>query len=273
MPAVRRVAVAQRHAALGGRQDADGQHRVRRAAGGRRPVDRPPVPAAAALRAGQHHRGRAQGHPAAGVRRGPRVAHVQGGRGHLDQHVPDRGAGRDRRRPAGRRARVAVLRVQPRRRQRGGRARPHTRHGPVRGRGAVQARGRGAAGPHRPLLRQPERDQPERVQEEDLRHAGVPAPRRRAGAHHHIDQQRQGDGGEDAVRGPGPGRHALRRHAGADRALADRGPAQRRRPVRVRGRAVRPHIRLHAAVAQVQHRALFPVRARRRRVLQEPGQY
>lgn len=269
MSAVRRVAVAQRHATLGGRQNANGQHRVRRPAGGRRAVDRPPVPAAAAVRVGQHHGGGAQGHTAAGVRHRARVEDVQDGRRHLDRHVPDRGAGRDRRGPAGRRGGVAVLRLQPGRQQRGGGARPHTRHGPVRGRGPVQAGRGGAARPDRPLLRQPERDQPERVQEEDLRHA-VQA-RRRAGAHHHIDQQRQGDGGEDPVRGARPGRHALRRLDGADRALADDRPAERGRPVRVRGRDVRQHIRLHA-VAQVRLRTLLPVRARRRRVLQKPGQ-
>lgn len=78
VPAVRRVAVPQRDATLGRRQDADGQHRVGRPAGGRRPVDRPPVRAAAAVRVGQHHDRGAQGHTAAGARRGARVETVQG---------------------------------------------------------------------------------------------------------------------------------------------------------------------------------------------------
>lgn len=172
MSAVRRLAVSQRDATLGGRKNANGQHCVGRPAGGRRAVDRPPVPATATVRVGQHHRGRAQGHTAAGVRHRARVENVQDGRLHLDRHVLYRGAGRDRRGLTGRSGGFAVLRLQPGRQQRGGGARTYTRHGPVRGREQIQEGDGGAACPDCPLLRQPERNQPERVQEEDLQHAG-----------------------------------------------------------------------------------------------------
>lgn len=67
------------------------------------------------------------------------------------------------------------------------------------------------------------------------------------------------------------GRHALHGHVGTVHVRTDRRTAERGRPVRVRGRAVRQYIRLHA-VAEVRHGALFPVRSRRRRILQESGQ-
>jgi len=237
VPAVRRVAVAQRHPADGRRPHPDGQHRVGRSAGGRRPVDRPPVPAAAQVRAGQHHDRGPQGHTAAGAGRGARVADVQGGRGHMDSDVLHSGAGRDRRRAAGRRGRVAVLRVQPRDRHRHRGAGPHTGHRPVRGHGQVPAGGRGAPRPHHPLLRQSERDQPERVPRQGARRAQP--VRRAAGPHHHIDKQRQGDSGPGPVRRVRPVRHALRGQLGADHVRAAGRPAQRGRPARVRGRRVR----------------------------------
>jgi len=126
-------------------------------------VDRPPVPAATQVRAGQHHDRGPQGHTAPGAGRGARVADVQGGRGHLDSHVRHRGAGRDRRRAASRRACVPVLCVQPGNRNWRRRIGPDTRHRPVRRHGQVSTGCRGAPGPNRPLLRQPERDQPKRV--------------------------------------------------------------------------------------------------------------
>lgn len=151
-------------------------------------MDRSPVPAAAPVRFGQHHDRGAQGHTAAGVRHRPRVENVKGGRRHLARHLSDGDTGRDRRGPIGRRGGVVVLRVQSGHRQWRLRARPHTGHGPVRGHGPVQESGGGAPDPDCPLFRQPERDQPERVQEESVR---CPVPvRRRTGAHHHIDQQR-----------------------------------------------------------------------------------
>lgn len=186
----------------------------------------------------------------------------------MDRHVHHGRAGRDRRRVAGRRARVAVLRVRPGHRHRRRRAGSHPGHGPVRGHGPVPEGGRGATHTDRPLFRQPERDQPERVQEENPPDAQP--VRRRTGAHHHIGEQRQGDGGAHAVRRVRPVRHALHGHVRAVRVRASRRQAQRGRPVRVRGRAVRQHLRLHAH-AQVLHRTFLPDGARRCRVLQEPG--
>jgi len=231
-------------------------------------VDRPPVPAAAQVRAGQHHDRGPQGHTAAGAGRGARVADVQGGRGHLDSDVRHRGAGRDRRRAAGRRARVAVLRVQPGNRNRHRGARPDTRHRPVRGHGQVPAGGRGAPRSHHPLLRQPKRDQPERVPGEGAQRA-VPV-RREAGPHHHIDKQRQGNGGPSPVRRVRPVRYALRGQLGAYHVRAAGGPAQRGRSAGVRGRRVGQRVRLHASPA-TRLGAVLPIRPRRRRILQQPG--
>lgn len=224
-------------------------------------MDRPSVPAAAPVRAGQHNDRRAQGHTAAGAGRGARVAHVPSGRGHLDRHLPDRGAGGDRRGAAGRRGHVAVFRVQPRHRVRRVRAGSRARHRSVRGHGPVPEGGRSAPDPDRALHRQPERDQPEHVQDQGARRAQ--SVRRRAGAHIDIDQRRQGDGGQDPVRGVRLGRHALRRYARSGDVRQRGGPAARGRPVRVRGRAVRKRVRLHAD-HRFRRRTLLPVRARRR---------
>jgi len=231
-------------------------------------VDRPPVPAAAQMRAGQHHDRGPQGHTTAGAGRGARVADVQGGRGHLDRDVRHRGTGRDRRRAAGRRDRVAVLRIQPGHRDRRRGAGPDTRHRPVRGHGQVPSGGRGAPRPDRPLLRQPERDQPERVPGEGARRA-VPV-RRAAGPHHHIDKQRQGDGGPSPVRRVRPVRYALRGQLGAHHVHEVGRPAQRGRPACVRGRRVGQRVRLHARPA-TRLGSVLPVRPRRRRILQQPG--
>jgi len=268
VPAVRRVPVAQRHPADGRRPHPDGQHRVGRPSGGRRPVDRPPVPAAAQVRVGQHHHRRAQGHTAASHRRGARVADVQGGRGHLDRHLLHGGAGRDRRRAVGRRARVAVLRVQPRNRHRRGGVGPRPGHRPVRGHGQVPAGGRGAPRPDRPLLRKSERDQPELVPGQGARRA---QPVRRAvGPHHHIDKQRQGDRGPGPVRRVRPVRYALRGHLWTDHVRSSGRPAQRGRSARVRGRRVGQRVRLHEGPA-TGHGPVLPDRPRRRRVLQQLG--
>lgn len=66
-----------------------------------------------------------------------------------------------------------------------------------------------------------------------------------------------------------PVRHALHGHVRAVRIRASRRQAQRVRPVRVRGRPVRQHLRLHAH-EQVRHGPFLPHGARRCRVLQEP---
>lgn len=231
-------------------------------------MDRPPVPAAAQVRAGQYHDRGPQGYTAAGAGRGARVEDVQGGRGHLDSDVRHRGAGRDRRRAAGRRARVVVLRVQSGNRNRRRGAGPDTRHRSVRGHGQVPAGGRGAPRPYHTLLRQSERDQPERVPGEGARRA-VPV-RRAAGSHHHIDKQRQGNGGPSPVRRVRPVRYALRGQLGAYNVRAIGGPAQRGRPAGVCGRVVGQRVRLHATPA-TRFGAVLPVRPRRRRILQQPG--
>jgi len=116
-------------------------------------VDRPFVPTVAPVRVGQHHDRGPEGHTAAGARRGARVENVQGGRGHLDRHVPDRDTGGDRRGPAGRRGHVAAVRVRPGNGLGRDRAGPDTGHGPVRGHGQIPEGGGGAPDPDRPLFR------------------------------------------------------------------------------------------------------------------------
>jgi len=151
--AVRRVAVAQRLAADGRRQDADGQPRVRGHRSGRAALGRRRLRAAAQVRAVQHRRGGAQGAPVAGVGLPRRVEEIQVGRHRVDGHVRHRPRVGHRHRAADRRGRVAAVRVRQGRAERSARARPDTGHRPVRAARPVRRRRGSATRQDRPVHR------------------------------------------------------------------------------------------------------------------------
>lgn len=163
---MRRVAVPQRLAADRRRQDPNGQHRVRGHHSGRSAVGRRGVRAVAQVRAVQHSGGGPQGHPVPSVRPAQDLEELQVGRHRVDSDVRDRDRVRHRLRAAGRRLRVAAVRVRQRHPERGARARPAARHRPVHAAGPVPRR-RGGPGRQDTAVRgQPERGEPVRVQAE-----------------------------------------------------------------------------------------------------------
>uniref|UniRef100_A0A2S2Q151 Uncharacterized protein n=1 Tax=Sipha flava TaxID=143950 RepID=A0A2S2Q151_9HEMI len=273
VPAVRRVAVAQRVAADGGRQDADGQHRVGRHHRGGAAVGGRGVRAVAAVRVVQHHRGRAQGHRAADVGAAQDLEELAHGRPGVADHVRRDDRAGHRRGPADRRAGVRAVRVRQRRADRRARARPVARHRPVHAAGHARRRGRGAGRQGAAVRGQRERHQPVRVQAEDRRGAALRVRRGRAGGQRRAVGSRavgRAAGARVAHRRAGHGRAPVLgrgRHQAAVRTVRISGGRRLRRVAGRRARRVdRLHARQRAAV-----RAVLPDRARRGRVPPAPA--